>query len=261
MDILSFFGTTPEQTIETPTAPTISPEIRIKTFKNQLLSLTGRRSLWEVWRDWIEIAALTLSQAVDRRKSVWEPREQEYLRIVKRYNKKELQVMAEMLAALTLIFEDGGPRDVLGELFQELELSSKWAGQFFTPLSVATLTAKMVLADAAAKIEEQGWITISDPAVGAGAMPLGALLALQEMGYGAQHAVFFGQDIDPKAVYMTYIQMSLMGMAGVVFCADTLRRPMLDSDWMTDGDMLQAVWFTPAFVFGGWRARLRSSRT
>lgn len=259
-DILSIFGAPQEPPEPEKKKPLVSPDQRIVNLKKSLRGITGSRSLWEVWRDWIEMAALSLSQSADRRGSVWKDREETYLRAAGRYDADQLRTMAEMLGELVLIFEDGGPRDVLGELFQELELASKWAGQFFTPVSLAEAMARMMLEDASKRIEERGWISISDVAVGAGALPIGAVKALLEMGYGPQHAVFFGQDVDAKAVHMAYVQLSLLGVPAVLFCADTLRRPMVEADWRGVGEAPGAVWYTPTFLFDGWHHRILRGR-
>lgn len=260
LDVLSLFGVDDDQERPAPRRPpAVRPDTRIGGIKKSLRKLTGRFSLWEVWRDWIELSALTLSQATDRRAAVWDAREGQYLRTAKRYDAEEMGTMAEMLGELVLAFEDGGPRDVLGELFQQLELASKWAGQFFTPVPVAHAMAKMTLADAGSLIERRGFVTLHDPAVGAGALPIGAVLALQEMGYGPQNVVVFGQDVDAKAISMAYVQLGLLGVPAVLLCADTLRRPLCEADWMGFGDGPEAVWYTPAFVMGGWRARLVAS--
>lgn len=261
-DVLSLFG------IEDPEAPAevapepkrrahVSPDATIATIRKSLQGLVGRRSLWEVWRDWIEMMALSLSQAVDRRSSVWEHREQTYLRAAANYDADEMRVMSEMLAQLVLVFEEGGPDDVLGKMFQELELASKWNGQFFTPMSVATLMAHMSLSGVGEKIEQKGFVTISDPAIGAGALPIGALLAMLEMGHTPRNMVVFGQDVDLKAVYMSYVQLTLLGVPAVLFCANTLSRPMMDADWLGLGDQPLSVWYTAPFILDGWRARVR----
>jgi hypothetical protein len=258
-DILSLFGDgepEPEPEPELKQPAQISPAARIASIKKHLRGLVGRRSLWEIWRDWVEMSALSLSQAVDRRGAVWEHREQVYLRTAAHYDADEMLVMAKMLGELVLVLEEGGPRDVLGEMFQELELASKWSGQFFTPMSLAELMASMTLSDAGERIEQRGFVTVSDPAVGAGALCLGVLVALLRMGYGPRNMVVFAQDVDLKAIYMAYLQLGLLGVPTVLFCANTISRPMVEADWMGVGDQPLAVWYTPSFVLDGWRARI-----
>jgi hypothetical protein len=47
------------------------------------------------------------------------------------------------------------------------------------------------------------------------------------------------------AAHMAYVQLSLLGIPGIVVVGDTLR---MES---------RAVWYTPAHIVGGWSRRLR----
>ena len=46
------------------------------------------RSRWQVWSDWITISAIAVSNATD--KSHFDEREQQYMTIVKKYTKQEV---------------------------------------------------------------------------------------------------------------------------------------------------------------------------
>jgi type I restriction-modification system DNA methylase subunit len=69
--------------------------------------------------------------------------------------------------------------DVLGEIFMELELGSKWKGQFFTPMSVCRATARVTLSDAEKLISEKGFITVHEPSAGGGALIIAMAEALR----------------------------------------------------------------------------------
>lgn len=75
------------------------------------------------------VAALLLIQNA---LSFCEKREQKYLRIVARYEKKDVVRMAELLAHVVNGLDDS-PGDFLGQVFMQLELGDKYRGQFFTP--------------------------------------------------------------------------------------------------------------------------------
>ena len=78
-----------------------------------------------------------------------EKTEKDILAIVGKYQKEEQALFPQMVAELTLELEDqvilGEFKDVLGEVFHELELHNKWKGQFFTPQSVSDLMGRIVM--------------------------------------------------------------------------------------------------------------------
>ena len=59
----------------------------------------SRRHLHDVFRDFCELAALAISNSVDR--SQWDKREARYLKIVSAYERAEVMRFCEMLTALT----------------------------------------------------------------------------------------------------------------------------------------------------------------
>ncbi|MFV8638503.1 hypothetical protein ACNRBS_03740 [Ralstonia pseudosolanacearum] len=83
----------------------------------------------EVFRDFCELAALSISNSVDR--AQFQAREARYLDIASRYQREELERFAQMLAHLVESLEIR-PTDVLGQIFMSLDLGDAWKGQFFT---------------------------------------------------------------------------------------------------------------------------------
>ena len=106
-------------------------------------SLAYRHSAWQVFVDFAEAAAISLSNAVDWAQR--DPREERYMAIVKRYKPEELATFPKMLGELTLALEEE-PSDVLGRTFHDLELHNKWSGQFFSPYPLCRMMAKMTVA-------------------------------------------------------------------------------------------------------------------
>ncbi len=123
----------------------------------QLITRLGyRHGHWQVFADFVEMAAISVSNAVDWGRR--EKREERYLEIVKRYTADEVTKFPEMFADLTIALdEDTG--DVPGRTFHDLELHNKWAGQYFSPYPLCRMIAKMPIADTAdleARITERG---------------------------------------------------------------------------------------------------------
>jgi len=203
-----------------------------------------RADLWTVWSDFTEMAAIAISNAVDLRQR--DAREARYLAIVKRYTADQVRRFAEALALLTAALEAAGFADILGAAFMDLELGNKWAGQFFTPYEVCRLMARMQLKpDPSPLIAERGFITASDPAVGAGALPIALAEALHDAGHNYQHCLHVtARDVDARAAHMTYIQLSLLYVPAVVIVGNTLAGECREQ------------WFTPAHILGGWNRKL-----
>ncbi|MEN7527638.1 MULTISPECIES: N-6 DNA methylase [unclassified Cupriavidus] len=215
-----------------------------------------RHSMHEVFSDFVELSALTISNAVDRHQ--FDAREKRYLEIVKRYEREDLERFSHMLGALTLTFEDrvqqlvphgDGLADVLGQTYMMLELGNDRAGQFFTPYSVSRLMASINIGDGNPYVDRDGFVTISEPACGAGGMVIACADALHDAGRNYQqtmHATCI--DIDPRCVHMAYVQLSLLNIPAIVVHGNALSVEA----WGT--------WFTPAHILGGWGAKLRVKR-
>ncbi|MDP2369322.1 N-6 DNA methylase [Rhodoferax sp.] len=203
----------------------------------------GRHQLHTVFSDFVEMAALAYANAVDMRQRPG--REKRYLEIVARYTREQVSNFTGALASLTMALECAGFADVLGTAFMELELGSKWAGQFFTPYSVCQLMAGVNMVGLPEKVKAQGFVTCCDPAVGAGALPIAFAEAMYLAGHNYQHCLHVtAQDVDARAAHMAFVQLSLLHVPAVVIVGNSL-----------SGERRE-VWYTPAHVMGGWSRRL-----
>jgi hypothetical protein len=215
----------------------------MKALEKLIREQSYRHQLHTVFSDFCELSALAISNSVDLSRR--EKREERYLQIAGRYTAEELARFPKMLGCLVEALEHE-MRDHLGKLFMALELGNHWHGQFFTPYELALLMAQMQLHDAAALIDAKGFITVCEPAAGAGGMVVACAQALREQGLNYQQVMHVvAQDLDPTAAHMCYLQMSLLHVPGVVIVGDTLR--------MTESDR----WYTPAHFLGLWDWKLR----
>lgn len=206
---------------------------------------TGAQRMYTVWVDWVEMLALAISNACDIAQR--DERERRYLEIAKRYDAQQMERFALATGALVNVFEAEGFGDVLGEAYSLLELSNEERGQFFTPYHVCQVMAQMTLDGAAETVASQGYVTVNDPASGAGAMLIAAAETLQASGINYQRQLHVAaRDIDATAVHMAYIQLSLLYIPAIVVQGDTLR--------MTERD----TWYTPAHIYDGWKWKLRN---
>ena len=102
-------------------------------------------------------------------------------------------------------------------------IGSKYTGQFFTPFHLSELSAKLAIDKATVR---ENKIRISEPSCGAGGMIIAACKILHENGFDYQRNLdVLAQDLDWKGVYMTYLQLSLIGCRAVVVQGDTLCEP------------------------------------
>jgi type I restriction-modification system DNA methylase subunit len=211
-------------------------------------ALAYRHSAWQVFSDFNEAAAISVSNAIDRTQK--ETREARYMQLIQRYQKEELAKFPQMLAELTLALEDE-PSDILGRTFHELELHNKWAGQFFSPYPLCRMMARMIAdkEQVGAIIAERGFVRAAEPAVGSGAMVIAGAQELLDSGINyQQHFHVTATDIDAKCVHMAYLQLSLLHVPAVIVHGNSLS---LEE---------HAHWYTPAHIMGGWAAKLKRTR-
>lgn len=208
-----------------------------------------RHDLWRVFSDFVEMAAIAISNTMDipHRPS----REGRYLEMARAYSPDEMQRFAQAVGALTMALELSEFDDLLGSVFMELELGSKWHGQFFTPYHLCHLMGQLTLGDQEPQqaINDRGYVMISDPCVGGGAMLIGMAHAMKERGINFQRYLYaVGQDLDLKAVHMAYVQLSLLGIPAQVVHGNSL------------ANEIRSTWYTPMHFMGGWEFKLRRSR-
>ncbi len=215
----------------------------------QLISQLGyRHSHWQVFADFVEMGAISLSNAVDF--GPREQREQRYMdmEVVRRYRPDEVAKFPEMFAELTMALEEK-TADVLGRTFHDLELHNKWAGQYFTPYPLCRMTAKMIVGDKSdleARIAERGFVTAQEPAAGSGAMMIALAHELREAGINyQQHLHVTAVDVDPKCVHMSYLQLSLLHIPAHIIHGNSLSLENFGH------------WYTPAHILDGWNWKLR----
>ena len=123
-------------------------------------------------------------------------------------------------------FEDNPYQDLLGDVYMRLNLGNKNTGQFFTPYHVAEAMAELNLDERMVRdaIREHGYLTVNEPAAGGGANVIGCAHVLRKMGVNYQtDAWFVCQELSELTALTCYVQMSILGMAGIMQIGDTLR--------------------------------------
>lgn len=199
-----------------------------KFIENSLKTLGRRFGVNEAFRDVVTCIAYSFANAVDKT----EDRENEYLRIINKYEENERNLFPQILVALVNEYEKAEePIDILGDIYEELGLTKKGSAQFFTPIEVCKVMAKLTInkEESKKKIDEKGYINISDPSCGSGRNLYAAYSELLDSGIDSNKILIEGDDIDLTCCCMTYIGLSLMGANAIVNHQDTLTMKRYDT--------------------------------
>lgn len=219
---------------------------RLKSIVKLFESCRYKHDLYTVFGDWCETSAIALSNAVDLAPA--EKREARFQEIAGKYGTETMGTFSKIMGEVVMALEDR-PHDVLGATFHALELHNKAHGQFFTPYPVCQLMARIVAGspdDMKKLIAQRGFMLAQEPAAGSGAMIIALAEAILDAGINYQQCLHVtAVDIDPRAVHMAYIQLSLLHIPATVIVGDSLAMRFSDQ------------WHTLAHVMGGWFTKLR----
>ena len=224
-------------------------------------SICNWNNPWDRWNDMVHLFAIEIANVFDKKSAG--TRNEQYIRIAKKYTPEEFKGFTDLFNETVMNFEKNPFQDVLGQMYMELDMGSKTHGQCFTPYNVCRMMAECLMDESyiRQRLDEQGWISITDCACGGGAMLIAGAERLRELGINYQEkALFIGQDLDETVAMMCYIQMSLLGCPGRVRIGNTLRNPEACDILLGEGKA--NVWYTPMFFSDvwTWRAMLRGVR-
>lgn len=173
---------------------------KLKSFSQYMQQLARRNSISNVFTDFLELSVCALSLGA---------MESRYLEIVGRYEKNEINHIADALAALVLEMDNEGEglRDIFGDFYME-HISHGHNGQFFTPEHICELMARV-------QGEFENGSRVLDCACGSGR----TLLAAAKIN---RNAYFYGADIDRNCCMMCLINQCLNGLFGEVAWMNSL---------------------------------------
>ena len=216
--------------------------VRKADFIREFQRLAPHRHRYEVFRDFVHMSAFSLVNAWPYTRS--ESIEAEFETIKAKYSGEEFTGFTRLLALLRELLE-GEPRDILGQLYMSLELGNDHTGQFFTPPEVSEMMARMMVSSEGDPLRGKPFVTLSEPACGAGGMVLAFVKIMIEAKLNPMHRLWVhAQDVDRTAALMCYIQLSLWGVPAAVVVGNTLMNEQRE------------VFHTIAHHMGGWKWRL-----
>ena len=201
----------------------------VTAFLKRLSEFDRSKTRIEVFRAFCEMAFCAIAKTTATTRERADQLESDYMACVARFrNKEDVRAMPELLAIAASALAQGG-RDFFGAVAAEIGALDAKLGQFFTPYEVSRLMAEMSLGDAAAAIRDKGFLTIQEPAAGAGGMILAAADAIEGQGFDPAATIWFEAiELNRPTFQMAYLQTALRGLAGKVVCGNALSREVYE---------------------------------
>ena len=200
-------------------------KINVKERIIELLdSFGGQYSKYDLFFDWVTLMALSITNVSDLNKEsdLYKAREKQYLSIAHKHSGRNMQKFSEMAGCLEIALYEK-IEDVLGEVYMKAGCGNKTTGQFFTPFHIQKMLATMQFPSMQEKLDTDGELVMSEPSCGGGGMIIAVASVLKENNINYQRCLkVTAQDLDWKAIYMTYVQLSYLGINAAVIQGDTL---------------------------------------
>lgn len=195
---------------------------------NSIKKLGQKYGMDEVFKDAVICCAYALANNADFN----EKRENEYLRIINKYLDNEKEEFPKILASLFNEYNTTSePIDILGDVYIDLGMLKKEVSQFFTPLPVCNLMAKITIdqEDKTQELNNKGYISILDPTCGSGRLLYASYNELLNRKVDNNKIILVGDDIDLTCCCITYIQLSLLGANAIVHHQNSLTNDIYDT--------------------------------
>lgn len=202
-----------------------------KDFIKHISTIDRSKNTYDIFRDFCELAYCAHAKLTADEETA-QALEDRYMQVVGTYrNKDDIRAMPKLLGIAAVAINQG-KQDFLGSVATELEVLDSKNGQFFTPYEVSKMLAHCSLCSASPIIEEQGYITLSEPAAGAGGMVLAAADVLEEQGHDpALNMLVNAVDVSPLCYHMLFIQLTYRGIPALVERANSLSMERFESAW------------------------------
>ena len=191
----------------------------IKSFIESLDFTRGKYINQDIFRDVISLTVYIIQVFLIGNKNYIEDLDT----VLKKYNESEKVMLQNLAYKLINIYKNQKePVDILGEVFNQLNMSNVKTGQFFTPTHISKAIAKITGIDEDA-IKKNGYTRIHEPSCGAGGIILAYAKEIQAIGYDTYRNMLVQcWDIDRNCALMTYIQLSMYDIPAEVICGDIL---------------------------------------
>lgn len=206
-----------------------TPADHRKRFIKAFESLAHHRERHDVFADFLDMAVCAIRKRTVPPGSAADAIEDQYMAVVKRNAPSDVRKIPELLAVTALAVQEGGC-DFLGQVVGDLGLITGHMGQFFTPYDVSRMIAEMTLDTVDEIIAKQGFVTVQEPACGAGGMIVAAADVLARKGHDIGQCLYVdATDISPMCFKMSYLQASLRGIPATIRRGNTLTLEMFEA--------------------------------
>ena len=206
-----------------------------REFIRELHQMAERWNVVEVFGDAVGMMASALQTAIpaDRKAA-----EETYMQYAARYTHGEMQHMAALMSIVVEALEKRR-ESFLGPVLEDIGAANTRNGQFLTPNDVAKLMAEIGMDRH--KRTPGKIVTVDDPACGAGVTLIAQGEAMLRHGYHQSDILITGGDIDRRACDMTYVELTILGYAGIVRHENALTMEKLSPDRYTFGYFLHGM--------------------
>ena len=222
-----------------------------------LLTSIRQHSTYQVFSDFVEIVTIICQKAslhiLASSTAMSDKLEDNYSRIIKKYSKDDLETLTKIYATFMQEIQNnynlGYYKDILGEIYTELNLNDKHKQQFFTPSHVSRFMGEIVGIETSDLLEEKKFISVADECCGCGGMLLKFAETAKNKGIDPSSQIFFyAKDIDRIMAMATYIQLYHYALPCIVDCGDALLGTTSDR-WVSLTCALQ--WYKFSSIFDG----------
>ncbi len=191
--------------------------------RKKIIAMSGSINPYGIFNTWVLLSMISISNSCDViHGELWRSREERYKSLVEIYSEEDIKQFADMTGALALSMEES-MHDALGAIYMGLNMGSSRTGQFFTPYHLSQLVA---FSSVKREVFEDSVRVVYEPSCGSGGMIIATAERLQQLGVNYQkHMRVIAQDIDNMCTAMCYVQLSLLGIRGIVVQGNTITEP------------------------------------
>jgi type I restriction-modification system DNA methylase subunit len=204
---------------------------RVSEIAKTLRKASHKHTSVDVFKAFVDMAFCSMAKLTATTHKRAEELEAQYQRQADRFPVEYVpDIFSKAFAQLTMAYE-AECEDFLGVLAGELGMLSAEMGQFFTPMHLCRLTAKITMGDATEKLnsKQRKFITLQEPAAGGGAMVLAAAAEFRDQGLDVGTSLWVeALELNYTTYQMCFLALSLSGVAGVVKHTNSLSREVFD---------------------------------
>lgn len=143
-------------------------KVKNENFIKAYDALCCRHDRVNIFSDFVKMCAISIYNSFAKNQEM----EKEYLKTINSYSKEEQSLFIKMFSELIMMFEESKEViDLFGPIYMDIKSKDRNLGQVFTPAHIAELMAEITMEDEKSfnsKIEENGFVTVLDPACGSG---------------------------------------------------------------------------------------------